>query len=90
MPIVNLTDKDQITEFAEAVRFERYPDWSIDELLLRPMEARRLCVEVRLRMGAKSACPGDTLILRSLLSARKRSRTRKTGRDSKPRQRRRS
>jgi hypothetical protein len=88
MPTVKLSNTDLIVEAAEAVRFDRFPDWSIDQLLYHPREAISLCIEVRSRTDCKIASWPDCEILRALTNARKQSRTRKTGRESRPRSRR--
>ena len=72
MPTVHLTLKDRLVETAHSVHFERYPEWSIDVLLLHPMEATHLCDEVRTLM--RRPILRDHEILGPYLSARKASR----------------
>lgn len=49
------------------------PHWKIDELLCHPEEAKRYCVQVRVKVSC-SDLP-DSLILRTLMNARKSHRT---------------
>ena len=71
---VTLNERDRIVEVAERVHFERYPDWTVDELLLHPREAIKLCREVR--VSPLVAFPSDSQILRAYLNARKQGRLR--------------
>lgn len=75
---VTLSDNDRQREVAADLYFEAYPDWSVDELLCHPDEAKKLCNGVRSRTGS----PGlkDFDILWSLLGSRKRGRLQPRGR----------
>lgn len=75
MTAVRLTDADRVAETATDVRFDRYPDWSDETLLYHPAEAIRLCVEVRQRIGKRSLT--DDQILRAMVNARKRGKTKR-------------
>lgn len=82
MTLVKLSDADRVAETATDVRFESHPDWSDETLLFHPDEAKRVCVEVRRRLGKKVA---DDQILRAMVNARKRGKVRsaKNGRDAR-------
>ena len=60
------------TDFRETVEEQQVifsPHWKIDELLCHPDEAKRFCAQVRVKVS----CPElpDSLILRTLMNARK-------------------
>lgn len=66
--MVKLTDKDVLVETAGNAMYEMFPDWSVDELLLHPDDAKRVCVAVRGKLCKRTP---DDEILRALLNGRK-------------------
>jgi hypothetical protein len=71
---IKLTNNQIIAEAVENVRFERYPDWSRDQLLCHPAEAILLCKEVRIRVRPIAETMTASDILLTYLNQSKRSK----------------
>lgn len=72
MARVTLNEDDRAREIAADFYFLCYPDWSVDQLLCHPDEAKTLCNGVRAKTG--NAKLEDFDILWGLLGSRKRGR----------------
>lgn len=64
-----VTDAKTIGQTAKSYLTTLHADWSVDELLLHPDQAKEICRRTNLRLGRKLE---HHEILRSLLNCRKR------------------
>lgn len=74
------TDNRRVGTVAWKLLRDRHPDWSVDELLIHPVDAINLCQRVNARMATDRPIPQ---ILRALVNARKRGAAIGTARKSR-------
>ncbi len=67
MPLVTLTDADQVADAAYDVKTQAYPDWSVDRFLCHPDAAIGLCKAVRTKLHRRRL--SDFEILWTLVNA---------------------